>query len=170
MKLILIGLFACLGWTRLPGDANQPSHAIYISVLEIKQGLESKEGSVRIKVFVQDFEDAIFNHSSHRLNFSSGNSDSNKELISAYFYDSLKIDINNNALKYNYVSCEVNDISLWLNFAFEANDNWQQMKVSANYFMELFPTQSNVVSITYHEQKRMFRLTKAKSEEVVEFD
>jgi hypothetical protein len=52
----------------------------------------------------------------------------------------------------------VNDISLWLTFKFNSPDLWRNVEIKANYLMELFPTQSNVVSVTYLEEKRMFRL------------
>ena len=120
--------------------------------------LEVEQGSIKVKVFANDLEDAIFNHSQQRLNLLDGECTANKEEIGNYFKDYLKISINNVAQDYSFRSCEVNDISIWLTFKFNSPDIWQQVEIKANYLMELFPTQSNVVSVTYLEEKRMFRL------------
>ena len=70
---------------------------------------------------------------------------------------------------YRYLSCEVNDISVWLTFDFTSSSTWGEVEITADYLMELFPTQSNVVSITYHSEKRMFRLTKNSTSETISF-
>ena len=72
-------------------------------------------------------------------------------------------------LDYDYLSCEINDISIWFNYKFTTGSKWSELEVKADYLMELFPTQSNVVSITYIDQKKMFRLIKGDEVEKINF-
>ena len=134
-------------------------HAIYVSVLEIEQVAGEKDGNISIKVFANDLEDAIFNKSQKRIDLLNGDCDKNKALVNDYFSTHLQISIDGKKLDYDYLSCEINDISIWFNYSFITEPNWSKLEVQADYLMELLPTQSNVVSITKGEEKRMFRLT-----------
>jgi len=58
---------------------------------------------------------------------------------------------------------------LWLTFEFNSPAAWRNVEITADYLMELFPTQSNVVSITYKKEKRMFRLIKGSTTETINF-
>ncbi len=138
-------------------------HAIYISVLEVDQG------SIKVKVFANDLEDAIFNHSQQRLKFLPGNCADNSERVSSYFKDHLEIKINSVVQDYSYYRCDLNDLSIWLTFKFKSPDHWQNVVIKADYLMELFPTQSNVVSVTYQEEKRMFRLVNEAATKMIDF-
>ena len=122
-----------------------------------------------IKVFANDLEDAIFNQAQQRPDLLNGNCNQSKILISNYFKKHLMFKIDGKEQGYRYLSCEVNDISLWLTFEFTSSSTWGEVEITADYLMELFPTQSNVVSITYHSEKRMFRLTKNSTSETINF-
>jgi len=163
MKLILLSIFYILNLTGLDHKDLSSSHAIYVSVLEVKQG------SIMVKVFANDLEDAIFNHAQQRYDLVSGDCSKGKALITNYFRSHLAIKIDGKEQQYSYLSCEVNDISLWLTFEFISPVTWKEVEITADYLMELFPTQSNVVSITYQTEKRMFRLTKGAITETIKF-
>jgi hypothetical protein len=122
-----------------------------------------------VKVFANDLEDAIFNQAQQRPDLLNGNCNQSKILISNYFKKHLMFKIDGKEQGYPYLSCEVNDISLWLTFEFNSPATWGEIEITADYLMELFPTQSNVVSITYQTEKKMFRLTKGATSETINF-
>ena len=165
MKLFLLSFFYSISiFAPDPEGLDiETSHAIYVSVVEIEQG------SINVKVFANDLEDAIFNHSRQRPDLLNADCGQSKVLIANYFNDHLTCTIDGKEQKFTLVSCEVNDISLWLTFDFKSPATWGQVELTADYLMELFPTQSNVVSITYQTEKRMFRLTKESSTEIITF-
>lgn len=163
MKIILLSILYSLSLLGFDHKELSSSHAIYVSVLEVEPG------SIMVKVFANDLEDAIFNQARQRPDLLSGNCSQSKALISNYFKNHLKFKINGEEQGYRYLSCEVNDISLWLTFEFTSPPTWSEIEITADYLMELFPTQSNVVSITYHSKKRMFRLTKGATTETINF-
>jgi hypothetical protein len=163
MNLYLLGILYSLGILNLGSTEPGTDHAIYVSVLEVEQE------SIMVKVFANDLEDAIFNQSQQRVDLINGDCRQSKTLISNYFNDHLKIKIDGKEQSYSYVSCELNDISLWMSFTFTSPATWREVEVTADYLMELFPTQSNVVSITYLSNKKMFRLTREATTETISF-
>jgi len=166
MISFLIGLITFLG----SSTTIKVDHALFISVLEIEQSTYDKQkGTIRIKLFANDLEDALYNFSKKRINLLETDCLANKNLISNYFNVYLKVSINGKLLEYKYLSCEINDISLWLFFDFDATDEWKNMNISASYLMELFPTQSNVMSVTVSDNKKLFRFTKDKPEQFFNF-
>lgn len=169
MSIFLIGISTWFVWL-LPGNLfSSDAHAVYVSVLEIKQKTGSEKGVINVKLFSNDLEDAIFNRSTQRIELTETNCEHYKTLVDDYINDHLEFKINGIVQSYHYESCEINDMSIWLNFSFSYSKSWQEMEVKADYLMELFPTQANIVSILYHEQKSMFRLIKGDDSEVIEF-
>jgi uncharacterized protein DUF6702 len=169
---MLIPLVTILTWYGIitgSSDRSNPAHAIYVSVLEIEQGKSAEQGVLRVKIFANDLEDAIYNHSQQRLSLLTA-CEQGSAAISAYFKDHLQLNIDGMAQVYNYTSCEINDISLWVTFTFISPANWGEVALTADYLMELFPTQSNVVSVTFKDEKRMFRLTKGSTSETIHFN
>ena len=163
MKLILLVIFYSISSFGPVVGTTESEHAIYVSVLEIKKG------SLMVKVFANDLEDAIFNQVQQRVNLLNSNCSENRALVSDYFKNHLGFFIDGDLMSYNFVSCEVNDISLWITFEFASPAIWSEVEITADYLMELFPTQSNVVSITYKKEKRMFRLIKGSTSETIIF-
>ena len=169
MKLFLLSILYSLSLLNTGSDIHRTNHALYVSVLEIEKEQSSEKASIMVKIFSDDLEDAIFNHAEQRLDLRGGNCGEGKTYISNYFNDYLKLRVDGKEQSYSYLSCEVNDISLWLTFEFSTSTSWTEVEITADYLMELFPTQSNVVSITYHSEKRMFRLTKGATTENISF-
>jgi len=136
------------------------SHAIYISVVEIEHKDLGNNAKIMIKVFTDDFKDAIMNASKKRIDFSKGNKCSdNKSVIEEYFNKHFKTTINDKLLSISFNSCELNGDSVWLYFDMDCPANWKDISVTADFLMELFPKQSNIVSIYHGNDKRFLRLT-----------
>ncbi len=127
-------------WTvfYMPSD-----HAVYISVVEFQ------ENSVRIKVFTDDLQDAIRNDSPG--SFQPGNISDfcnlNQSAIEKYFQNKLKIVINNSPVAIKYLKSRVEGDSYWINFTMNFSGSWKSLNISAPFFRELFPTQSNIIKV-----------------------
>jgi hypothetical protein len=50
-----------------------------------------------------------------------------------------------------------------LEFIMDCEKVWNNLEIKADYFMELFPTQSNIIQIEYKNEKRFHRLLKDES-------
>ena len=136
------------------------NHAIYISVIEIEHKGLGNNAIIMIKVFTDDFKDAILNAFKNRIEFSKDKKCSdNKSVIEGYFDKHFKATINGKPLSISFNSCELNGDSVWLYFDMACPANWKDVSVSADFLMELFPKQSNIVSIYHGNDKRFLRLT-----------
>jgi len=136
------------------------SHAIYISVVEIEHKDLDNNAKIMIKVFTDDFKDAILNAFEKQIDFSDEKSCSdNKSVIEGYFNKHFKAVINGKHLSISLTSCELNGDSVWLYFDMNCPTYWKEISVTADFLMELFPKQSNIVSIYHGNDKRFLRLT-----------
>jgi hypothetical protein len=145
------------------------THAIYVSVLEIEQK-KSANGTIKVKLFADDLEDALYNFKNERVDLLGQDCKQFSDLITEYLKAHLALTIKGEKLEYTYANCELNDISIWLTYSFKNETAWTEILVSADYLMELFPTQSNVVSVTKGTEKRMIRLQKSSTEQLITFN
>ncbi len=164
---MIIYLFFWLGLMQL--NSVQP-HAVYISVIDIRHEVSSDQASFVIKVFTNDFEDALYNHSDKRLQLSNADAcDLNNAVISSYFEKHLQIQVNGKETVYRFAGCEINDDSIWLTFSMTCMANWNDFSIKADYLMELFPTQTNIVNLHESGEKRFLKLTLDEKEGRIDF-
>lgn len=114
-------------------------HAIYVSVLEI----ESQQ--IKVKVFSDDLNDALRNDSSS---------------VEEYFQKKIKLRINEQSINFNLKAVSEEGESQWITFEMEAPSGWNSFYLKADYLMELFPDQTNVVKVM-DKSTRYFRLSQS---------
>jgi len=159
LVLVLIAILNYSGKSE-NGHVKNFSHAIYISVVEIEHKDLGNNAKIMIKVFTDDFKDAIWNAFEEQIEFSNGKTCSdNKSVIEGYFDKHFKAAINGKPLSISLTSCELNGDSVWLYFEMDCPANWKDISVTADFLMELFPKQSNIISIYHGNDKRFLRLT-----------
>lgn len=163
----LVVLFLCVfGSSHASVDDN---HAIYVSVVEIEQ-LNAQRGALRVKVFYDDLEASIRNYSGTSVDFADEiTCDSQANILKEYFSEHLKVQIQNSAIDYDFIRCEKNGESIWLEFDFTTMEEWTLVTIQSDYFMELFPTQTNVFTVSSLLGKKMFRLTKSETSYEISF-
>lgn len=136
-------------------------HALYLGTLQLKYEAQSTEAYLDVKVFSDDLQSAIRNA---YADFQAGPLNDlftqNRALIGAYFEEHLQLKINDSdqTLKLHHHE-QINDTHL-LQFTISCPSNWKRLELTGNFFMELFPNQINVVSVSYLEQKQFARLSK----------
>lgn len=166
MLVISIAFAFCLQ----AASSDKVDHAIYLSVAEITQNEKKDEVSIRVKVFINDIEDAVLNETHQRINLPDSSAfNSQKVFLEAYFKDHLVLTLNDKAVQLELAGHELNGDAIWLKFTAKCESKWKAISVKADYLMELFPTQSNVISIVYDNKKHFARLTNSKSREEIKF-
>lgn len=138
---------------------NASAHAVYVSVIEVEQG-QKGEGEVRLKIFTNDLQDAIYNQTGHRLNLSDSPCVRVEKELMGYLNQHFKLSLDNNQVNLSLERCEINDMSIWIYLRFDQT-RWRTINIHADYLMELFPTQTNVVSVKFGNIKRMGKMTNA---------
>lgn len=165
---VFILLFSMSGVYSIPW-LERDNHAIYISVVEIQQE-ENALGLVSIKVFQNDLADALRNFSNEKTPYDlTQDFGTHSNVINDYFAKNISIIIDGSTLELDLIDCELVGDSYWLNFTSAAPKKWQQVYVKTVFLMELFPTQTNIITVDYQEERRMFKLTKSQPENTVSF-
>lgn len=150
---------------------NHPTdHAVYLSVVDIGQADKLDEAAIKIRVFVNDIEDAVFNELGQRIDLSNATAfGSKKNVLEKYFLNHFAIVLNGKELQLSLRDSELMGDAVWLLFHTGCDSEWGSISVRADYLMELFPTQSNVVSVVYKGKKHFTRLTQSKTYETIKF-
>lgn len=91
-------------------------------------------------------------------------------LIERYFSNHFQIKINEELQVLNFQSCRKEKEIFWLKFEISDTENWESVEVFADFFMELFPDQSNVVSVYFGEKMGHCRLVKNYEKEILNFN
>ena len=132
MRSILLIPFFLLS-TYLAAD-----HAVYISVLEVR------DQQMTVKVFIDNLQDAVRNDNSS---------------IEEYFQKKIRLQIDKKAIDFNLLEVSEEGDSYWITFKLDAPVMRRSFYLEADYFMELFPDQTNVVKV-HGERPHYFRLNK----------
>lgn len=159
-----LSLFFFLTVWGCPLGATQPpevDHALYIAVIQLEHSPSQTVATITVKVFTDDLQSALRNANRQYVPVKAEQlCGASRQSIQQYFKDHLVLLINQKKYPLTLSSCEhENDVFL-LRFDLKCPDKWKTVKVSADFLMELFPDQSNMVSIFNGEEKRFFRLTR----------
>lgn len=171
MQIQLFGFLLFLlsfpfNWESQPAD----DHAIYISLVEVDHKDLGGSATVKVKVFADDMEDAMMNAFKKRIDFLDASScDASKVQVEAYFKKHFSYSINNKLANLTLIHCEANGDAIWFYFKMDCPDKWTRIEVRANFLMELFPTQANIITIYHGDEKRFLKITHTRPEEVVIF-
>lgn len=151
---VVVGFLLFLGSQNPKAD-----HAIYLSTIEINSN------QVSIKVFTDDLQDALKNYGD-----SISKSIDDSQLINSYFSDRLNMIINQKPKQIELIKSKVEGDATFLYFSFEDVSDWSSLRLKADYFMELFPDQSNVMTVINGSKKYYARLTKSNPSYLLNFD
>lgn len=170
MHLITILSLAFISFFPHRIDLMHGDHAIYLSVAEVEHKNSEKKAKIKIKVFTNDLEDVLMNAYHERISLDDASiCEKNKIMIEGYFLKHFKYAINGISIALSFERCETNGDATWLHFNITCPPQWNKISVTADYLMELFPTQSNVVSIQHGNEKRFININKSKTSDVVTF-
>ncbi|HEX9651498.1 MAG TPA: DUF6702 family protein [Cyclobacteriaceae bacterium] len=149
---------------------SEVNHAIYLSVCEVDHREQGNSAEINVKVFETDIRDAFQNMFSLQADFNSARATSAyKEESEQYFKKYLKIVINGQRADLKFSSLELNGDSVWFYFTITCNKEWASISVTADYLMELFPDQSNIISVYHGDDKKFFRITRTKKTDQASF-
>ena len=140
------------------------NHAIYIGVVEIEHLPEKNTTGVLIKVFSDDLMNALINAGSKKLTTEEEMCTGFQAAIETYFNEHFVLTVNDTVAGLKILDCTPITDSHWLEFSAEAPASWEQLKIKADFFMELFPTQSNMITLILNEKRSFYRTTKGRAE------
>ncbi|MGA1543565.1 MAG: DUF6702 family protein [Saprospiraceae bacterium] len=153
---------------------NVPFHALYLSTSKMVLAENQSKLEIQIKIFSDDLQTALANHfNEQEISTIENLGIKNLPQIKSYLKKHLIPNkVNNNhrwAMDLEELTADYQESIYLLTAVYKDNlpqpDKAQMLEIQADYLMEVFPTQSNVIDISYGEQRIFFRLTKNKSRE-----
>ncbi len=147
-------------------SSKEPKHAIYLSVIE----LTHETSTMTVKVFTDDLQDVLRNHSSEYIEKTDTPISSNQHIVSSYFKENLLIVVNGKAAKLRLEKTVKESDAHFIHFLIISDPDWKIIEVKGDSFTELFPDQANILSITHNGEKYFGRLTKSDPSYSVNFD
>ena len=156
--ILLIFLFLVpTGFRKLSAE----DHAIYISVIKIQHAVNASTASVYMRVFTDDFKNALRNRFGYESILEKPTFCTDYEsYINEYFSKKFVCQINSERVEYRLMNCEKTEEVYHLEFIMDCPTRWNSAVIEAPFFMELFPNQSNIVNIENGSLKRFGRATK----------
>lgn len=149
-------------------------HAIYIGVIKIDYQEQDASASIQLKVFSDDLQNAL----KHELNLATLPAHTALCLpshLQIYFEKHLQCRINDQPTNFQLNNCTpYKDVHL-LEGHLDSIPTWKTFTLKADFLMELFPTQSNIVQLNYQKigaaepQTYFGRMTKGNDSFEIEF-
>jgi len=125
----------------------KPNHAIYLSLTDIE--IVEGEAKLKVKVFSDDLRDALKNYQSTEYkpadlqNFFS----LNQSLADDYFSKHFQLQVEDEPIAIKVKEFSIEGDAHFINFSCVLPQNIKNITVKADFFMELFPTQTNVLKV-----------------------
>ena len=144
----------------LLGTTLSNNHALYIGVIQL-EAQKDTTALISLKVFSDDLQTALQNaYGFKEIEATTEICSAQSSIIQSYFESNLQIVINGASSSLQLDDCQViNDVHL-LYFKLNTPVKWEELRITAPFFMEVFPTQSNVLHVSYKGTKQYGRITK----------
>lgn len=147
-----------------------PDHAIYIGVIQFDHQELGAAATIHVKVFKDDLRDALRNAFPDReVGKENTLCQDSPARLTDYFARHFSGAINGQPLEMELRECRRENEVYWLQFSAPCPADWRSVEIKADFFMELFPTQSNMVTLYHGEDRRFLRLTKKASSQRFEW-
>ncbi|HFA50736.1 MAG TPA: hypothetical protein ENJ95_17145 [Bacteroidetes bacterium] len=143
---------------------NTAAHGLYLSVIEIQHPSLSPTADLKMKIFKDDLQNALRNAfpdtppPDKELLCENGQAD-----LQAYFNKHVFCEINGQKLVLEWNGCEKNNDAYWFFYKIKCPQEWKAFRLKADFLMELYPAQANMLQLTNGADKRFVRLTKKES-------
>ncbi len=153
------------------------AHEFYISITSIQHHPETQKLSIRVKIFVNDLEESIFQEEGVRLGLGTNTPIENAQAhVEHYLCSKLSISVNDSLIPLNYLNQKVETAEIVednvIICQLEAYNISEivKIKVHNSLLTNAFDSQTNIVNIRANDTKKAINLDKRLPEDQVVFD
>ena len=134
-------------------------HPFYVSVTQIEQNQQSKEVQVSVRIFFDDFENALNRQYKTNINIVKPVDRKKVDLLIAdYIGKHLKIKSENKALALKYIGYEIVEDAAWCYFESEKQEELRSFTVVNDILYEQHPTQINMIHAIVNGNRKSRKL------------
>ena len=148
----------------------QSAHKYYLSLTQIDYNEKSKALQITMNVFIDDFEltlnntyDKLFNlHTEKEL-------EDSQVYIEKYLNQHFKVQLEGQAVKYNYIGRRYEADVIYLYLEIENVDSVKEIGIENTVLIEFFETQKNLIKLKINDKFDSLMLTKKKIRGLLNF-
>lgn len=146
------------------GACNLYAHPYYVSLTEIRYHSDTRQMDVSVRMFTDDLQLAIRKINgiqSQEPLYSRSEIDS---LLSIYIHHHLKIELNGQLLKFDFIGFELEDESTWSYLECKNISTFSIVKITNTLLFDFIDGQVNMMHFYYDTQRKSTKLNQPDSE------
>lgn len=129
-------------------------HPIHVSVTEIEHNPKERSLQVTIRLFLDDFEEALTeNYSLSTFDIvEPRDPEQKKKVIREYIMENFKVRVNKKTLNAEYLGSEIEDEVIYCYVELKPCKSISIIEIENTLLFDLYEDQSNLVHITYEDE------------------
>lgn len=136
------------------------AHPYHVGSMELKYNVESKTFEITGRFFLDDFENSLTKKNGKPLHFNDPKFKAQlKPALEAYCAENLKLKINNQFVKVNFVGYEEDKESVDVFLESEVVKDPKKVEVSMSFLYNFFNDQINIIHIIVNGERKSEKLT-----------
>jgi len=145
-------------------------HKYYVSVTEISYNQKTEQLEISLKVFNDDWQNALDYRLGQPVNLGSKNEFSQLDsLVYVYLFEKFEIKVNEVKKEIHIIGSEIEGESTWIYMYVDDVKNVKSIEVRNKILTEVFDEQRNVVQFTFGKINKSALLTKSRNYKKFEF-
>jgi len=134
-------------------------HPFYVSVTEIDHNQKTKTVQVSVRVFFDDFENALDKRYKTSINILKPKDRKQVDgLISDYIKNHLQIKANNKSLTLKYLGYQIEEDAAWCYFESEKIESIEKLEIQNDILFEQHDSQINMIHATVNGKRKSTKL------------
>ena len=139
-------------------------HKYYVSVTEISYNQKTEQLEISLKVFNDDWQNALDHRLGRPVNLGSENEYTELDsLVKSYLFDGFAIIVNEENRKLHIIGSEIEGEATWIYMYVDEVENVKSIEVKNTLLTEMFDEQRNVVQLNFEGKIKSALLTKSRS-------
>jgi hypothetical protein len=137
-----------------------PAHPVHVSVAHINLNPESKRFDISLKLFRDDFEQAVLMNSGKTVDFTSSE-EKYRTTAEKYIRDKFQIVLNDNpssVKKLEFVKFELKEDAVWVYCSYPLKGRVTSLRVENEILLELYKDMTNLVVLQFNELEEGYSL------------
>jgi hypothetical protein len=135
-------------------------HPFYLSVTELKYDSKTKSLQGSVKLFTNDFEEALKKIYNHPVDLINGkDKDAIGKLLTDYLQKHLIIKVAGNEQTFSFIGYEIEEEVIWMHVEYKNCPAPKKLVVLNTLLYDFIKTQTNIVNCDYNSSKKSFKVT-----------
>ena len=163
LSIIVLFIFLSSGITH--------AHKFYVSLCHIHYVSDSSQLQVVIKIFTDDLERALSREGSPGVRLgTNGEPENGDSLVSVYLQRHFRLFVGGKEIPVHYLGKEVEYDVTWCYLESWPEGDFYELTVETDILTEVYPSQINLVEVSYDGQQKGMMLNHDKIKDTVRFD